>query len=192
MISAGGAPGFRESGEDGSAVRDAESARSVAATPPADPLPTFELLIRPEAFRSPEHQVPGTKMVYVRDERADVRIGERTYPCYADWSDLVNDTGEVLHRVRRALVRLESGWSVSLVWGDYTRSTNDMWSHRPFTETPTEVEVGILHHAKGLTGEPWSMVPATIVNLLIERLAVTPTRDLPSFLRDEALHWEGR
>lgn len=60
-------------------------------------------------------------------------------------------TGRMTHRDRRVMVRFESGWSASIIWGSGTYSSNhDAWDfeweeHRvPFTEEPTTVEVGVL------------------------------------------------
>jgi hypothetical protein len=51
-----------------------------------------------------------------------------------------------LHRGRGCLVRFETGWSASIIWGAGTYSSNhDAWhTWDPFTEEPTTVEVGVL------------------------------------------------
>lgn len=56
-----------------------------------------------------------------------------------------------LHRDRRCIVRFESGWSVSIVWGSHSYSSNyeHMYADEPFAEQPRLVECGVLDH----TGE---------------------------------------
>lgn len=115
-------------------------------------------------------------MEYTRNEQGHLRVGDRLYPCYVDLADVYGPDGKLLHRVRRALVRLESGWGVSCIWGDSTYSTNGEHGHDEFTETPTHVEVGIIDHEGGLVDDPWSMQDVDDVNTLIAELATTPTR----------------
>lgn len=187
MVSAGGGPGFRESGRDGTdegAPQAATGSGSVAATPPAEPVgATFELIVGDDAN---QWNVPAgddrPPMAYTRNEQGHLRVGDRTYPCYVDLADVYGPDGKLLHRVRRALVRLESGWGVSCIWGDATYSSNARaiagtsdWG-REFTEMPTCVEVGVLDHEGGLVDDPWSMQDVDDVNTLIDELATTPTR----------------
>lgn len=53
-----------------------------------------------------------------------------------------------MHRGRGCVVRFESGWSASIIWGAGTYSSNhDHWHDwDPFTEEPTTVEVGVHDH----------------------------------------------
>lgn len=78
---------------------------------------------------------------------AGTEIDDRWYGQLSGWS------GDPSYgqRTRRCIVRFESGWSASIVWGSGSYSTNhDAWHEGdPFTEEPTTVEVGVVDH----TGE---------------------------------------
>ena len=93
-----------------------------------------------------------------------------------------------VHHVRMALVRFESGWSASIIWGSGTYSTNhDAWhTTDPFTEQPNTVEVGVIDHTgelrmrrQGDDEHTWHDVHAYLddaaLAALLDRLATLPT-----------------
>lgn len=94
---------------------------------------------------------------------------------------------EYSHRTRRCIIRFETGWSASIIWGDYTYSSNyDAWRGRPFTEEPDTVEVGVLDHTGELRqramsddGTDWHSVESYVdddaLAALLDRLATLPT-----------------
>lgn len=104
----------------------------------------------------------------------------------------VNDVeldGRMTHRHRRCLVRFESGWAASILWGTGSFSSNhDTWEEAsPFTEEPSTVEVGVLDHTGELRqrrhvdddGTTWSDVEAYLDDVelaaLLDRLAGLPS-----------------
>jgi hypothetical protein len=93
-------------------------------------------------FDRATHTVHAAGRRWPADPRAtmheDVEIPSATVPGTTWWS-----------RHRRCVVRFESGWSASIVWGTGTYSSNHdtfgfMPDAPPFTEEPTTVEVGVL------------------------------------------------
>jgi len=106
-------------------------------------------------------------------ETHTVHAAGRTWPAVPDRTsitDLVR--GSYVHRDRRCLVRFESGWSASIIWGSGTYSSNhDSWhAGEPFTEEPTAVEVGVIDH----TGE-------------LRQREIDGYHDLEAYLDDDAL-----
>lgn len=97
-------------------------------------------------------------------------------------------TGHIVHRDRRCILRFETGWAASIVWGSGTYSTNhDAW-HRTdtFTEEPATVEVGVLDHTGELRqrlhdedGTEWHDIEAYLDDdaliALLDRLSALPT-----------------
>lgn len=139
---------------------------------------TFELIVGDDVDTYPTDPRAVVSTRFTRDVQGHLRVGDRLYPCYVDLADVYGPDGKLLHRIRRAVVRLESGWGVSCIWGDATYSSNARLagSSEEFTETPTHVEVGVLDHERGLVDDPWSMQDVDDVNTLIDELATTPTR----------------
>lgn len=97
-----------------------------------------------------------------------------------------------VHHDRRCVVRFESGWAASIIWGSGTYSTNhDAWGDTPystpFTEDPTTVEVGVLDHRGQLRqrrhidddGTEWHDLEAYVddpgLAALLDELAALPT-----------------
>lgn len=89
--------------------------------------------------------------------RATLWVGPQRVPCLHHRDDVV--LGNVAlpdFRTRRAAVMFENGWSVSVIWGSHTYSSNGAMLYRfdgdqpPFTEEPALVEVGILQRDAGL------------------------------------------
>lgn len=91
---------------------------------------------------------------------------------------------------RRCLVRLESGWAASIIWGSGTYSTNHdafgKTTEPPFVEDPTTVEVGVLDHTGHLRqrrhvddDHEWhdleSYLDDTALAALLDQLAALPT-----------------
>jgi len=75
---------------------------------------------------------------------------------------------------RRAAVAFESGWLLSILWGNATYSDNygglfdDVFR---YTDEPERVEVGVCHRQVGLIGDPWPYVDADNLNALLETVA---------------------
>lgn len=123
---------------------------------------------------------PEQHVVYAagRSWRADpsmTRIDDQQYDTFS-------------HHVRCCLVRFESGWSASIIWGSATYSDNHDagFSGRPFVEEPSTVEVGVLHHSGELRlrrmnedGSEWTSVESYLdddqLAELLDRLASLPT-----------------
>lgn len=93
-----------------------------------------------------------------------------------------------VHRGRGCLVRFESGWSASIIWGAGTYSSNhEAWHDGdPFTEEPTTVEVGVLDRTGELRmrrhaddGTEWHEVESYLDDIqlaaLLDELAALPT-----------------
>ena len=80
-------------------------------------------------------------------------------------------------RMRRALVMVEAGYSVSVIWGGATYSSNYNTAvfpddAQPFTEYPTHVEVVVMgRQGEWLTAEPLGYVPAADLAQLLTHLA---------------------
>jgi hypothetical protein len=93
-----------------------------------------------------------------------------------------------MHRGRGCLVRFESGWAASIIWGAGTYSSNhDCWhDDDPFTEEPTTVEVGVIDRTgelrmrhKSEDGLEWHEVESYLTDeelaALLDQLASLPT-----------------
>ncbi len=118
------------------------------------------------------------------DARAVLRIadgaGYRDFPIRYDTSDVRPraDPGAFTHRVRQAKIGFEAGWTVSIVWGSCTYSTNhdSPFGDAPFTETPAVVELAVLDRAGSIVGdEPLSYVSADLALAVIDVMASLPT-----------------
>lgn len=126
-------------------------------------------------------------MIRWDDERQVLVVGDRTWIAQRGlWTDYdMPHDGEwgIIHE-RQVHVTFESGWSVSVIWGDLTYSSNhdaryghDWAGHEvpPFTETPELVEVGLLRRGQGLVGDPFSYLDAPVLNRLLDRVQTLPT-----------------
>lgn len=88
-------------------------------------------------------------------ESHTVHAAGRSWPADPSGTEIHDLEAGYVHRTRRCLVRFESGWSASIVWGSCTYSSNhdsDLpWLDgvAPFTEEPATVEVGVID----ITGE---------------------------------------
>lgn len=94
-----------------------------------------------------------------------------------------------VQRRRRCLIRFESGWAASIIWGGGTYSTNHdaFYLDDQFTEEPTTVEVGVLDHTGELRqrrhrdddGFEWHDVESYLddpdLAALLDHLAALPT-----------------
>lgn len=84
-------------------------------------------------------------------ERSVLWAGERSYPARFESHSTPDVPAEVYLRMemRRAVVRFENRWDLSVLWGDCTWSSNS-WSYSrsskgdPFIEEPMVVEVGVM------------------------------------------------
>jgi hypothetical protein len=81
-------------------------------------------------------------------------------------------------RVRQARLGFEAGWTVSIVWGSCTYSTNhdDPFGEQPFVETPRVVELAVLD-GDGIIGdgEPLSYVGPDLALAVIDVVSSMPT-----------------
>lgn len=82
------------------------------------------------------------------------------------------------HRVRRARLGFEAGWTISIVWGSCTWSTNrdSPFSDQPFAETPGVVELAVLDRAGSIiTDDPLSYVSPELALAVIDVVSSMPT-----------------
>jgi hypothetical protein len=82
-------------------------------------------------------------MTFAVDEGVLV-IGGRRFP----WAQIFREDLPAPHtfKTRRARLMFENGWTVSIIWGSCTYSSNHdhgLYHDDEFTETPTTVELGI-------------------------------------------------
>ena len=89
------------------------------------------------------------------DEHGDwLCTDARKWPVMA-WSseDFIDSTNRFDHRTRQAVLRVESGWDISVIWGSCTYSDNYDWTfgnvrgerNDTFHEEPALVEVALRH-----------------------------------------------
>lgn len=113
-------------------------------------------------------------MIYVIDEH-HLRVGDRVWWGHFESYDL---EGEYDWKRRQFVVRFESKWSVSIIWGYATYSDNyDLpWYtlNRPenyqFNETPETVEAAVFHADRGgiqPDGDPFAYLDAEQLNTLL-------------------------
>ena len=76
--------------------------------------------------------------------------GEHRWPCaqheHQDIEMPAVTERQVVHRIRRVRIMVESGWEISVVWGPGTYGSNwdAFMEPEKFSETPTHVEVAVL------------------------------------------------
>lgn len=123
-------------------------------------------------------------MISVIDEH-HLRVGDRTWFGHFHSADT---EGEMEWKMRQFIVRFESKWSVSVVWGYCTYSDNhDFPWHifqdhfpEPFNETPMQVEAAVLHHDREHIqpdGEPFAYIDADSLNALLSHVSKLGTSD---------------
>lgn len=121
-------------------------------------------------------------------------VGERrwwgTYHCESI------HTPDLDWETRQFMVRFESKWSVSIIWGYATYSDNhDLpWypNAPPFNETPTLVEAAILHHDRERLqngGDPYEYINAEQLNEVLDFVSKLPTETLLADGDDEPYRW---
>jgi hypothetical protein len=126
----------------------------------------------------------GSETIHAEREGAVwwLHVGDRRWPCSEHFSEdvIIPTTAANLYRVRRARVMVESGWELSVAWGTGTYSSNrdrpESDGYRPFTETPTHVDVAVLWDGRW---EPCSMVTASELNDMIVQMATWPSDIAP-------------
>lgn len=106
--------------------------------------------------------------------------GHRHFPIRWDTNDIApRISGEPFtFRARHAQLAFEAGWTVSIVWGSSTWSTNrdHPFTDRPFVETPATVELAVLDR-DGIVGdgEPLSYVRPELALAVIDVVSSMPT-----------------
>ena len=131
-------------------------------------------------------------MIQVIDEH-HLRVGDRTWfgEFNSDHSVTAEEAAVLSERLgyefaferRQFIVRFESKWSVSVIWGSMTYSDNHDHGfgfppYQAFIETPTLVEAGILHADRERLqpdGDPYAYIDAEQLNALLEMVSVLPT-----------------
>lgn len=123
-------------------------------------------------------------MISVIDEH-HLRVGDQTW-----WGQFSSHDieGDYEWKTRQFVVRFESKWSVSVIWGYCTYSDNHdrpFGSHfedgplHPFTETPTLVEAAPIHADRdGIqTDDPFAYIDAEQLNALLYHVSKLHTED---------------
>lgn len=90
-------------------------------------------------------------------------------------------------KTRQFVVRFESKWSVSIIWGYATYSSNHDWSPwgepmtgQEFSETPTLVEAAVFHADRDHIepdGKPFAYIDAEQLNALLYHVSKLHTED---------------
>jgi hypothetical protein len=99
--------------------------------------------------------------------------GDVSYP----WAEITREQCGTMRR-RQAKLMLESGWTLSLIWGDGSYTENQrafIEGERPFSETPRMVEVGILDIAGNVAGV-CGYCSVDVTHRLVAFMAQVPTR----------------
>ena len=119
-----------------------------------------------------------------------LQVGERVWWGEYYASDLVDDIPDMdttrfdMH-VRQFIVRFESGWRASIIWGNASYSDNHDYSMvfgnsvHPFVETPETVELAIFHkdHEKFQGGDVMGYMDEDDVNFTLDQMAMAHTTD---------------
>lgn len=113
------------------------------------------------------------------DEHGDwLCAGARKWPIM-QWNAEDFATKEYTHRTRQAIIRVESGWDISVIWGTATYSDNYhfMLSKEPFHEEPALVEVALRHPARSgvQSGDVLGYVTEEQFTLLVDRVMQLPS-----------------
>jgi len=120
-------------------------------------------------------------MIEVIDEH-HLRVGDRTW-FGQFWSDDYNIDSEHEWKLRQFIVRFESKWSVSIVWGYATYSDNHElpWGGPGywFNESPERVEAAVLHadREKMQGDDPFAYIDAEQLNALLYHVSQLHTED---------------
>ena len=102
-------------------------------------------------------------------------VGDSRYPAEVFSEDIQLDSH--CHRTRRARVKPESGWVVSVIWGSGTYSDNqDDLVTGEFSEEPCHVEVAVPWDGPW---EPLSLVGAEVLNAILVQMATWPSQMAP-------------
>ena len=110
-------------------------------------------------------------MIYVEGDW--LHVGDRRWWGQSHIADLSYNDPTMNWKLRQFVVRFESKWSVSVIWGYATYSDNHgiPWDHRDqvFNETPTLVEAAIIHADRDSIegGEPFAYIDAEQLNALL-------------------------
>jgi hypothetical protein len=107
-----------------------------------------------------------------------LHVGDHRYPCeLVEKREVLLPDAEPFYR-RRAVVMLESGWRVSVIWGSGTYSTNHThpFGDVRFDERPHFVEVGVPWDGPW---EPCSYVDEDELNDMITQMAMWPSTIAP-------------
>lgn len=125
--------------------------------------------------------------------------GLRHFWCRYRTSDtsLPDDIYPEPFRVRQALILFESGWSVSIIWGSASYSTNHdatMFARSAFTETPEVVEVAVMDRDGAMVGgDVLGYVGAEGALAIIAEVATWPSGAMPvEVLWPESVYWDPR
>lgn len=122
-------------------------------------------------------------MIHAIDEH-HLHVGDQVW-----WGDFhtTDLEGEFPWKLRQFVVRFESKWEVSIIWGYCSYSDNhDLPWHifrdefpEPFTETPERVEAAVLHaDREGIEGgEPFAYIDAEQLNALLYHVSKLHTED---------------
>lgn len=126
-------------------------------------------------------------MIRWDDEHQRLHVGDRVWIAQRGiWTDydIPGDGEWKIIRERQVVVSFESGWNVSVIWGDMTYSSNHdaRWGKDwcgnvvpPFTDTPEVVEVGVMRRGLHLSGDPFSYVNDFALNVLLDQVQTLPS-----------------
>jgi hypothetical protein len=142
-------------------------------------------------------------MIRVNDAH-HLQVGDRTWFGEYDTSGSANDEARAAlsdrlgyqfdYQRRQFLVRFESGWSVSIIWGSMTYSDNHdhAFGYGPWPELieePETVEAAVLHKDReGVEGDVMGYMEADALNSLLDFVSTLATTDQVQFgvIEDEA------
>lgn len=122
-------------------------------------------------------------MISVVDEH-HLRVGDQTW--FGEFHSESSPLPDLIYERRQFIVRFESKWSVSVIWGSMTYSDNydhglGRGPHEPLIETPMTVEAAVLHRDRGELqgngGEPYSRLTAGELNALLYHVSALHTTD---------------
>lgn len=125
----------------------------------------------------------------------DPESKERRWPLMW-WEGNDFGTARCMHRTRAGVMRFESGWDVSIIWGTATYSTNyhTLLRTEEFAEEPHLVEMAIRRHDGQMLGnDVLAYICIHVATALFDTLERLPTdwqgnlRDLQHLI-DEVAH----
>lgn len=127
-------------------------------------------------------------MIAAIDE-SHLRVGNRTW--WGEFHSSDHEGAEYEWKQRQFIVRFESKWRVSIIWGYCTYSDNyKLPSHdrqQEFNETPERVEAGVLHADRdGLqpNGNPYGYLDAEQLNALLTMVSRLATESVIEWLAE--------